>query len=119
MERRDTFEAVADLYGEVRQGYPAALYDDLAALAGLGSGTRVLEVGCGAGQATRDLAARAGSVVALDPGQRLVAEARRHVTGANVSFVVSSFEDYEPEPGAFDLVASAQAWHWVDPAVGF
>ena len=30
MEQRDTFDAVAGLYGEVRPGYPPALYDDLA-----------------------------------------------------------------------------------------
>jgi SAM-dependent methyltransferase len=41
------------------------------------------------------------------------------VPAENVEFVVAAFEAYEPEPAAFDLVASAQAWHWVDPAVGF
>ncbi len=29
------------------------------------------------------------------------------------------FEAFVPEPAAFRLVASAQAWHWVDPAVSF
>ena len=119
MEQRETFDAVADLYGDARPGYPAALYDDLEALAGLGPDAAVLEVGCGAGQATRDLASRARAVIALDPGPRLIEEARRRVPSANVDFVVSTFEAYDPKPAAFDLVASAQAWHWVDPAIGF
>jgi SAM-dependent methyltransferase len=119
MEQRDSFDAVADLYGEARPGYPAALYDDLWALAGLGADAAVLEVGCGAGQATRDLAPRAGRVTAVDPGPNLVAEARARVASANVDWRVGRFEDVDAEPGAFDLVASAQAWHWVDPAVGF
>ena len=43
MDPRDTFDAVADLYAEVRPGYPAALFDDLEALAGLGPSATVLE----------------------------------------------------------------------------
>lgn len=119
MEQRDTFDAVAGLYGEVRPGYPAALFDDLETFAGLGSACRVLEVGCGAGQATVDLAARAAQVLAVDPGGRLIDEARRRVPAGNLRFVVSDFEHVEVEPGGFDLVASAQAWHWVDPRAGF
>src|SRR4051795_519263 len=98
MEQRETFEQVADLYADARPGYPTALYDDLERLAGLGSQARVMEVGCGAGQATGDLAARAGRVLALDPGERLVAEARARVAAANVDFVVARFEDLEAEP---------------------
>ncbi len=119
MEQRDTFDTVAGLYGEVRPGYPAALYDDLATLAGLGPDADVLEVGCGTGQATGDLAARARSVIALDPGENLVAEAARRTRAPNVKWVVSSFETYRGETGVFDLVASAQAWHWIEPDVAF
>ena len=119
MDQGESFDAVADLYAEVRRGYPAALFDDLAALAGLGSEARVLEVGCGAGQATSDLAARATCVVALDPGPALIEQARRRVAASDVRFVVSRFEEFDPPAGKFDLVVSAQAWHWVDPAVGF
>jgi len=118
-EQRDTFDAVADLYAEVRRGYPAALYDDLATLAGLGPDATVLEVGCGGGQATGDLAARAGHVTALDPGAQLIAQARARITAPNVDFVVARFEAYDAPPATFDIVASAQAWHWVDPAVGY
>jgi SAM-dependent methyltransferase len=119
VDQRDTFDTVADLYAEARPGYPAALYDDLAEMAGLGPDASVLEVGCGPGQATRDLAARARRIVALDPGANLVAEARRAVQAPNVEWVVGRLETYAPARGAFDLVASAQAWHWVDPAVRF
>lgn len=123
MERRETFEAVADLYAEVRRGYPPALYDDLWRLAGLGPDARVLEVGCGAGQATIDLAARAGALTAVDPGAQLIAQARarlaRSASDAHAQFVVSTFEAFDAEPAGFDLVASAQAWHWTDPAVAF
>jgi SAM-dependent methyltransferase len=117
MDQRDSFDSVADLYAEVRRGYPAALYDDLTTLAGLSPDSAVLEVGCGGGQATGDLAARARHVTALDPGAQLVEQARARIAAPNVDFVVSRFETCEAPPAAFDLVASAQAWHWVDPAI--
>ena len=119
MELRKTFEEVADLYAEVRRGYPAALFEDLVTTGALGPSKTVLEVGCGTGQATGELAKRSQRVVALDPGAGLVANARRGVTAVSVDFAVSTFEDFETPPASFDLIASAQAWHWVDPAVGF
>ncbi|CAM5396715.1 hypothetical protein SMICM304S_10061 [Streptomyces microflavus] len=45
------FDEDAELYDRARPGYPPGLYDDLAELAGAGPGSRVLEVGCGTGQA--------------------------------------------------------------------
>jgi ubiquinone/menaquinone biosynthesis C-methylase UbiE len=46
------FDEDAELYDRARPGYPTELYDDLAELAGVRTGSRVLEVGCGTGQAT-------------------------------------------------------------------
>ena len=48
----------------------------------------------------------------------LIALAEAQISG-EVEFHVSRFEQYIPKPGAFRLVASAQAWHWVDPYIGF
>jgi SAM-dependent methyltransferase len=119
MQQRQTFDQVADFYADVRPGYPSELFDELSSRAGLGGASAVLEVGCGAGQATRDLVTRAGRVVALDPGERLIAAARQRITAANVEFVVTNFESAVFEPATFDLVVSAQAWHWIDPKVAF
>lgn len=49
---RTTFGQDAELYDKWRPGYPPPLFTDLAALAGLGPRARVLEIGCGTGQAT-------------------------------------------------------------------
>jgi len=66
-KQKDTFNAVAAEYDAVRPTYPRALFEDLAEVVG-GPGERVLEVGCGSGQATRGLLERHWSVVAVDPG---------------------------------------------------
>ena len=113
------FDGVADLYAEVRPGYLPALFDDLVAMDALGPSKAVMEVGCGPGQATKDLAPRSGRLVAIDPGERLISNARRGISAENVSFTVSTFEEFDATPASFDLIASAQAWHWVDAEVGF
>ena len=120
MELKDTFETVAAAYDAARHGYPEALFDDLAALAGIGQGSRVLELGCGSGQATMGLAARGCAVLGVEPGAELVRLARQRFAGVpNVAFAVGSFEVWPLEEQAFDLVAAAQSWHWIDPAIAF
>jgi len=116
-DERDMFDAVAAEYHAMRPAYPDELFTDLAQLVG-GPGARVLEVGCGSGQATRGLLAQGWDVVAVDPGAELIALAKASLPGGAV-FHVGRFEALEPEAASFQLVASAQAWHWVDPAVGF
>lgn len=120
MEQRFTFDDVAALYDATRPDYPRALFDDIAAFAGLAPGDAVLEVGCGSGQATKDLVARGYRTVALDPGAGLIEIARhKFAGGANVEFITSTFEAWEIEQAAYKLVASAQSWYWIAPDVRF
>ena len=51
---RETFDKDAERYDRARPRYPARMFDDLAA-AGVAPGARVLEIGCGTGQATASL----------------------------------------------------------------
>jgi SAM-dependent methyltransferase len=111
------FDAAAEDYEARRPHYPAALFDDLDALAGLNRGSRVLEIGCGTGIATRDLLARGWLVDAVEPGARMARVARREAGEAALHIDVTSFEAWVPRPGPYELVFSATAIHWVDPEV--
>jgi cyclopropane fatty-acyl-phospholipid synthase-like methyltransferase len=53
---RATFEQLPALYDRARPSYPLRLFDDLATLARLPDGARLVEIGCGTGQATLPLA---------------------------------------------------------------
>lgn len=119
-EQRMVFGEVADTYHDVRPGYPEALFDDLAAFVGRPR-PRSLEVGAGTGKATVALAARGASVLALEPSPAMAAVAHRTCSAfPAVSIVVSSFEQWSmPAEGGFDLLFSAQAWHWVDQSVAY
>jgi SAM-dependent methyltransferase len=117
-ERGLAFDTVADEYERARRGYPDELVDAACALAGLAPGSRVLEVGAGTGKLTRMLVARGLAVDAVEPGDRLIAVAERHV-GDVVRFHRGRFEDVDVPDAAFAALFSATAWHWVDPAVGW
>src|SRR5258708_341731 len=115
---RETFDDAAELYDRVRPGYPAALFADLADLAGLEPGSRVLEIGCGTGQATVPLAERGYAIVAVELGVGLAAVAWRKLAAyPSVTVVVSAFEDWPLPAQRFDAVVSATAFHWLDPAI--
>src|SRR5262245_60486024 len=78
-EQRFVFDEVADLYAQVRPSYPAALVEDLVLEAGLRPGSRVLEIGCGPGNASALLAGRRYRMVCLEPGARLADIARQRL----------------------------------------
>ena len=119
-EQRLVFGEVAELYDRHRPTYPDAVVDDLVSLAGLGAGSLVLEVGAGTGKATLLFAARGMRVVAVEPSAEMAAVARRRCAAYDeVRIEQSDFERWEPAGREFPLVFAAQAWHWVDPELGF
>ena len=98
---RTTFDEAAAIYDEVRPGYPEGLFDDVVSLSGIPAGGRILEIGCGTGQAT-------------------VSFARRNLKGYPQAEVrTGAFEESSLQEGAFDLAISATAFHWLDPAVAY
>ena len=117
---RATFDKGAEGYDAVRPVAPPEVFDDLAELARLESGSRVLEIGCGTGQQTRPLAERGFSILAVELGASLAELARRKLAAyPDVKIVTSSFEDWDPAGELFDAVASFNAFHWLDPDTRF
>jgi SAM-dependent methyltransferase len=116
---RRTFENAADLYDSARPSYPDELFDDLASLAGLEGGDRLLEIGCATGKATRGLLERGFSVVCVEMGAQLAEHARRNLAGLPVDIHVAPFEGWDTDAEAYDLVYAASAWHWIDPEIRY
>jgi SAM-dependent methyltransferase len=109
-ERAESFGLVAADYDRYRPSYPAPLIDDLVAL----QPGAVLDIGCGTGKASRLLSARGLSVLGVEVDPQMAEVARSHGTDVEVG----TFEQWDDRGRTFDLIISAQAWHWVDPAIG-
>jgi SAM-dependent methyltransferase len=120
LRRRQTLNAVAGDYDRVRPRYPSEVFDELCNLANLSPGARILEIGCGTGQATLPLAQRGFSVVAVELGQELAAATRERTSAfPAVEVANTNFEEWQARDRAFDAVVSFAAIHWIDPDVRY
>ena len=106
------FERMAGVYADARPPYPEALFDVLRVQGVIGPGLRVLEVGAGAGLATRALVEAGSEVVALEPGPDLATLLRQAVP--EVAVIMRRLEDAVLPASAFDSVVAATSLHWVD-----
>jgi SAM-dependent methyltransferase len=117
---RATFDEGAEGYDDARPVAPREVFDELVGLAGLEPGARVLEIGCGTGQATLPLAERGFSILGVELGANLAEIARGKLAAyPEVEIVTSSFEYWDAEGQLFDAVVSFNAFHWLDPDVKF
>ena len=117
---RTTFDEAASLYDEVRPGYPDRLFDDIVSLSRIPAGGRILEIGCGTGQATAPFARCGYRILCVELGENLAAVARRNLEGyPNAEVRTGAFEEFSSQEEVFDLAISATAFHWLDPAVAY
>ena len=121
LRRARTFDEIAELYEAGRRECPQHLFDDLFALAEIEpAGARVLEIGCGTGQATLPLARRGCRVTCVELGANLARIARAKLAQFPLVRVVTApFEEWHPGGERFDIVFAATAWHWLDPTIRY
>jgi trans-aconitate 2-methyltransferase len=78
-------------------------------------GERILDVGCGTGQLTAEIARSGAQVVGLDNSADMLSQARQNYP--DLTFVLGDASAFDfPEP--FDAVFSNAALHWVKNADG-
>jgi SAM-dependent methyltransferase len=121
LARARTFDEIAALYDAGRREVPAFILDDLFALSGIEPATaRILEIGCGTGQATLPLARRGCEIVCIELGANLARIARQRLEPfPKVTVINSGFEQWQPRGAPFDIVLAVTSWHWIDPRVRY
>lgn len=98
--------------GEGPRDWGAPLYAAVLDATGVGPGTRVLDLGCGAGLFARAAADRGARVTGIDADPAAVARAAAEVPEG--SFAVGDAR--QPPPGPFEVVAAVQLlMHVADP----
>lgn len=92
----------------------APYHERLLAAAAIGKADRVLDIGCGTGQTTRDAAraAFAGSAFGVDLSSRMLDHARQRAAEecvTNATFAQADAQIHPFQPGAFDVAISRTA----------
>jgi len=114
---RTTFSNISKLYDKARISYPRKLIKDIIDFAKIKKEDRVLDVGCGTGQATILFSEKGFNVTGLDIGKGMIQLCKKKFSKfVNVSFKQGTFEEAE-FPNKFNLIISAMAWHWIDPEI--
>ena len=114
-----SFAVGADAYDRFMGRYSVPLAPQLADLAAVAAGQRVLDVGCGPGALTAELVTRLGAdaVSAVDPSEPFVAAARARHPGVNVQR--ASAEELPFEDRTFDSALAQLVVHFMeDPVAG-
>lgn len=115
----NVFGKIAELYDEVRPEYPPQLVADVIEWSRLPADGRLLEIGCGTGKATRVFAPYGYEMTCVDPAGGMLEVARTTCTDyPKIEFIESKFEEWAIPENSFDLVFSAQAFHWIEPTRG-
>ncbi|KAI0970196.1 S-adenosyl-L-methionine-dependent methyltransferase [Xylaria arbuscula] len=119
-------QAQGETYAVGRPGYSPELFKIVIAhhTSTGGQLNTVVDIGCGTGQATLDLAPYFANAIGLDPSEGMIGTARASAESANlpIRFEVSAAEalgtDLKPPiaDGSVDLLTAATAAHWFDMA---
>ncbi len=114
-----SFDVAAEAYDRFMGRYSLLLSPQLADLAGVRHGQRVLDVGCGPGALTAELVTRLGAaaVAAVDPSEPFVAAVRARNAGVHV--LRASAEDLPFPDRTFDSSIAQLVVHFLsDPVAG-
>jgi SAM-dependent methyltransferase len=114
-----SFDVAAESYDRYMGGWSSQLSPQLAELAGVRAGQRVLDVGSGPGALTAELVARIGAkgVAAVDPSASFVSAARMRHPGVDVREAPA--EDLPFAEDMFDAALAQLVVHFMaDPVAG-
>ena len=113
------FDVAADTYDRYMGGWSRPLAPQMADLAGVHPGQRAIDVGCGPGSLTTELAGRLGpdAVAAVDPSPPFVAAARLRHPGVDVREAPAEALPFADN--SFDAALAQLVVHFMaDPVAG-
>lgn len=121
MKRSESFDQMAILYDKVRPSYPNQLIEDIISKTQITPNHKLLEIGAGTGKATVQFAEKGFYLDCVEVGHKLanILKAKCSIY-PKVKVEVSTFEQWEAEDQKlYDLIYSAQAFHWIDKKIKY
>jgi SAM-dependent methyltransferase len=109
------FTGLAETYARHRPDYPTAALDAIIGTASLDAGAVVVDVGCGTGISSRQLALRGIPVIGLDPNEDMLGKARAEPPPPGYPrpvYLRRQAETTGLPDGIAAAVLAAQSFHW-------
>ncbi|MBE7679130.1 class I SAM-dependent methyltransferase [Paenibacillus sp. P13VS] len=121
MENKETFNSIANEYEKYRPTYPNEMYNDIFDYSNLDREDKILEIGCGTGQATGGMVERDyKQITCIEYGDRLAQfTAEKFKSYETIKVINSSFEEWNGEGSPFKLAISGTAFHFIEPKFGY
>lgn len=121
MKTVEPYKGIAGIYEEIRPSYPEKLIEDVLCKANLKPGDRLLEIGAGTGKATVQFAERGFAIKAIEIGEDMAEILKdKCVKYPKVLVDVASFEEWAvTDSEKYDMIYSAQAFHWIDKSLKY
>lgn len=113
----DRYRGSASYYSRGRLPYPHGLAEALTGAVGLRPHSRLLDVGCGPGRLTFELADRYDDVVGVDVDADMLAVAEQTARERELAWVEFRHlpaEEIDQRLGTFDTITFALSFHWMD-----
>jgi ubiquinone/menaquinone biosynthesis C-methylase UbiE len=117
---KTSFGAISNNYDKYRPDYSQKLINDVILYSKIKKSANILEIGSGSGLASQYFLKKGFNLTMLDVSKELTKIAKKKFKNyKNTKYIVDTFEKAKLPADNFDLIFSAQAFHWIDPKVGF
>lgn len=121
MENKETFNFIAREYERYRPTYPNEMFDDILNYSNIKNDEKILEIGCGTGQATGGFVHKDfKNITCIELGDKLAHFTTDKFKSVNTIKVVNtSFEDWDGSGSPYKLAVSGTAFHFIEPEFGY
>lgn len=106
---KSEFGKLSQAYSVARQGYPQEVIDNVVSF--MGKDAKILDLGCGTGIATRQLAQSGFDVFACDNDEKMIEEAEKYPE-ENIRYYTADAKSLPFNDESFDLMTAFGAFHW-------
>jgi SAM-dependent methyltransferase len=109
------YAGIAVDYDKFRPGYPASLIRGIQQYTHLTSSSKILEIGCGPGTATKSFAPIGCQIHCLEPVPDLCKLAETKLQSqSNITIENVSFEEWELKDNKYDFILAASSYHLIE-----
>lgn len=113
-DEKSLFASQASYYAKFRRSYPAEMFTYLRNEFHLTEASTLLDLGCGTGQVSTEMAHGGGRIIGADAQPAMLDEAKKKTTRQNIDWVLVKAEEISSLGIQVNLTVMARSFHWME-----